>query len=81
MTPYNIHFFFSKDSYTSAKCSADPAIGIQNHNKKKSTMQFYSYSIHLRSHGYRALFNQILANRYAKIETDRLMFIGTNRKE
>lgn len=54
-------------------------------NKKTSALQFYSYRIMVRQNEYnhliqfKQLFNQFIVDMYAKIETERLLFIRTNQ--
>lgn len=54
--------------------------------KKVSAMNYYAYRIMFRStynflHRFRQLFNQFLVDMYAKIETERLLFIRLNQQQ
>ena len=59
----------------------------ENTQKKTSALQFYCYRVMFRQHQYnhlhyfRQLLNQYLVDMYAKIETERLMFIKMNQKK
>ncbi|KAJ2941595.1 hypothetical protein O0L34_g14649 [Tuta absoluta] len=84
---YPLMFCRGEDGYNFAVYNVDPQTGATNFNKKTSALQYYSYMIQIRQnenvhiHRYRALFNQFLVDQYAKIETERLVFIRTNQRK
>lgn len=63
----------------------DPITGVSH--KTVSSMSFYAYRIMVKIdnlnilHRFGALFNQFLVDMYAKIETERLMFLKNNQKQ
>ncbi|KAL0860565.1 hypothetical protein ABMA27_009936 [Loxostege sticticalis] len=84
---YPLMFCHGEDGYNFAIHNVDPHTGAPNHNKKTSALQFYSYMIQLRQnehiylHRFKGLFSQFLVDMYAKIETERLVFIRTNQRK
>ncbi|XP_045498452.1 uncharacterized protein LOC123696361 [Colias croceus] len=84
---YPLMFCRGEDGYHFAHYNVDPQTGSPNYNKKTSTMQFYSFLIQLRVnnvsyiHYYRTLLSQFLVDMYAKIETERLVFIRCNQRK
>lgn len=84
---YPLMFCRGEDGYNFGIYNVDPRTGTPNYNKKTSAMQFYSFLIQLRDneqpylHRFRGLFNQFLVDVYAKIETERLVFIRTNQRQ
>ncbi|KAJ8723199.1 hypothetical protein PYW08_003111 [Mythimna loreyi] len=84
---YPLMFCRGEDGYHFAHYNVDPQTGSPNYNKKTSAMQFYSFLIQLRVnngsylHHYRTLFSQFLVDMYAKIETERLVFIRSNQRK
>ncbi|XP_036347381.1 uncharacterized protein LOC118756745, partial [Rhagoletis pomonella] len=84
---YPLMFCRGEDGYNFGVYNVDPRTGAPNFNKKTSAMQFYSFLIQLREnehiflHRFRGLFNQFLVDVYAKIETERLVFIRANQKK
>lgn len=63
----------------------DPVTGLPR--KTVSSMSFYAYRLMVKNghfnmlHRFGALFNQFVVDMYAKIETERLMFIKNNQKQ
>ncbi|XP_044597579.1 uncharacterized protein LOC123274154 [Cotesia glomerata] len=61
--------------------------GIQTTKKKITALQFYSYRVMVKHndfnslHRYKQLLNQFLVDMYAKIESERLLFIRNNQKQ
>ncbi|CAG4984962.1 unnamed protein product [Colias eurytheme] len=84
---YPLMFCRGEDGYHFAHYNVDPQTGSPNYNKKTSAMQFYSFLIQLRVnnvsylHYYRTLLSQFLVDMYAKIETERLVFIRCNQRK
>lgn len=64
----------------------DPLTKNENPNKTVSSMQFYSYRLMLRKNSTnylltcRQLLNQFAVDMYAKIESERLLYIRLNQK-
>lgn len=74
-----------EDGYNFGIYHVDPTTGEYNFTKKTSALQFYCFLLQIRSNQYvylqrfRGLFNQYLVDMYAKIETERLIYIRTNQ--
>ncbi|CAH0663696.1 unnamed protein product [Spodoptera exigua] len=68
---YPLMFCRGEDGYHFAHYNEDPQTGSLNYIKKTSAMQFYSFLIQLR----------FLVDMYAKIETERLVFIRSNQRK
>lgn len=83
---YPILFWQGEDGYEFTTNQVTP--GTQNPTDKKvSAQSFYAYRIMVRSNSEshlincRALFSQFLVDMYAKIETERLLFIRCNQQK
>lgn len=84
---YPLIFVYGEDGYNFAVYQIEPNTGQPNFQKKVSALQYYCYRLMIREnehnhlHNYKQLFNQYLVDVYAKIETERLIFIRTNQKK
>ncbi|GBP82283.1 hypothetical protein EVAR_86637_1 [Eumeta japonica] len=82
---YPLIYFHGEDSYNFGRYQVNPSTRITNYNKKISALQFYSYQIQIRRNcfnylqRFRGLFTQFIVDMYAKIETERLIYIRTNQ--
>ncbi|GBP61498.1 hypothetical protein EVAR_34735_1 [Eumeta japonica] len=82
---YPLIYFHGEDGYNFGRYQVNPSTRITNYNKKISALQFYSYQIQIRRNcfnylqRFRGLFNQFIVDMYAKIETERLIYIRTNQ--
>ena len=82
---YPLMFPYGEDGYNFSVCQFNPNTGIENPQKKTSALQFYSYRLMVRHEGsnhllyFRQLFSQFIVDMYAKIETERLLFIRQNQ--
>ncbi|UYV75380.1 hypothetical protein LAZ67_13000048 [Cordylochernes scorpioides] len=83
---YPIIFWEGEDGYHFNYRQIDQNSGVPT-NKKVSAMSFYSYRIIARDNVYnhilncRQLFSQYIVDMYAKIESERLLYIRLNQKE
>ena len=83
---YPLIFWQGEDGYHFMIFKIDPSNGVVL-TKKVSSMDFYAYRIMLRRNQsnhllmYGNLFHQYLVDMYAKIETERLLFIRLNQKK
>ncbi|XP_045511060.1 uncharacterized protein LOC123705982 [Colias croceus] len=82
---YPLIYFHGEDGYNFGLYQVNPNTRITNYNKKISALQFYSYQIQIRRNcfnylqRFRGLFSQFIVDMYAKIETERLIYIRTNQ--
>ncbi|UYV62971.1 hypothetical protein LAZ67_2002684, partial [Cordylochernes scorpioides] len=83
---YPIIFWDGEDGYHFNYRQIDQNTGVPT-NRKVSAMSFYSYRIMARDNVYnhilncRQLFSQYIVDMYAKIESERLLYIRLNQKE
>ncbi|UYV68939.1 hypothetical protein LAZ67_6001728 [Cordylochernes scorpioides] len=83
---YPIIFWDGEDGYHFNYRQIDQNSGVPT-NRKVSAMSFYSYRIMARDNVYnhilncRQLFSQYIVDMYAKIESERLLYIRLNQKE
>ncbi|XP_062817668.1 uncharacterized protein LOC134293583 [Anolis carolinensis] len=83
---YPLIFWQGEDGYHFNIKLINPTSGIPT-NKKVSAMDYYAYRIMIRSHvpnhilNCQQLFHQFIVDMYAKIETERLLFICQNQKK
>lgn len=84
---YPLMFCRGEDGYNFAIPHVDPQTGAPNYSKKTSALQFYSYRLQLRQsewpflHRFKGLFSQFIVDLYAKIETERLVYIRTHQRQ
>ncbi|KIH60924.1 hypothetical protein ANCDUO_08810 [Ancylostoma duodenale] len=83
---YPLMFREGEDGYHSNIMRIDPSTGCSV-NKKVSAMDFYAYRIMIRTTSpnhilnCRQLFQQFIVDMYAKIESERLLYIRLNQKK
>lgn len=82
---YPLMFWQGEDGYNFGIPKIDVRTG-QACAKKVSAMDFYAFRLMVRANEnmllrYRQLFNQFVVDMYAKIETERLLFIRLNQKK
>ncbi|XP_031634678.1 uncharacterized protein LOC116347980 [Contarinia nasturtii] len=85
---YPLLFWQGEDGYHFQIKRIDPNTGKPDQNNKKvSCMDFYAYRMMLRANQTthilqcRQLFNQFIVDMYAKMESERLLFIRLNQKK
>ena len=84
---YPLIFWAGEDGYHFLIPRINPTTGMPIDRKKVSAMSFYAYRIMLRTGSVnhilrcRQLFHQFLVDMYAKIESERLLFIRLNQKK
>jgi hypothetical protein len=84
---YPLIFWQGEDGYHFGIPQTDPKTGNQLLGKKVSAMDFYAYKIMTRAGEEnhllecRQLFHQFIVDMYAKIESERLLFIRLNQKK
>ena len=82
---YPLIYVHGEDGYNFGLYQVNPSTRITNYNKKLSALQFYSYQMQIRRNcfnylqRFRGLFSQFIVDMYAKIETERLIYIRTNQ--
>ncbi|KAI6655400.1 hypothetical protein LOD99_2235 [Oopsacas minuta] len=80
-------FWKGQDGYNFKIPQTDPKTRRKRLDKKLSSMDFYAYGFMLRDgnfnliHRGRTLFHQIVVDLYAKVETERLLFIHLHQKK
>ena len=84
---YPLLFPEGEDSYHFLIMQTNPTTGMAIDGKKVSAMDFYAYRIMMRSGTVnhilqcRQLFHQYVVDMYAKIESERLLFVRLNQKK
>ena len=84
---YPLIFWQGQDGYYFGIPQIDPKTGSPSSNKKVSAMDFYAYRIMVRRGKdniilmCRQLFHQYITDMYAKVESERLLFIRRNQKQ
>ena len=84
---YSLIFWEGEDSYHFFTSQVNPRTGIPVNGKKVSAMNFYAYRIMVRSGAVnhilrcRQLFHQYVVDMYAKVESERLMYVRLNQKK
>ena len=83
---YPLIYCRGEDGYNFELYQVNPETKEPNLNKKLSAQQFYAYILQIRHnqfiylHRFRGLFSQFIVDMYAKIETERLVYINTNQR-
>ncbi|XP_043468040.1 uncharacterized protein LOC122502180 [Leptopilina heterotoma] len=83
---YPLMFCCGEDGYNFLNRHIDPMTG-QFTNKKICALEFYAYRLMVRQnepnqlHQFRQLFNQFLVDMYAKIKSERLLYIRLHQKQ
>jgi len=84
---YPLIFWQGEDGYYFGIPQMDPKTGFPSGNKKVSSMDFYAFRIMVRRGKQnhilkcRQLFHQFVVDMYAKVESERLLFIRCNQKQ
>ena len=84
---YPIIFWQGDDGYHFLIMQVDPMTGLSGNGKKVSAMKFYAYRIMVRAGTVkhilrcRQLFHQFIVDMYAKIESERLLYVRLNQKK
>jgi hypothetical protein len=84
---YPLIFWEGEDGYNFLIMQVDPTTGIPVDRKKVSAMNFYAYRLMVRAGTVnhilrcRQLFHQFVVDMYAKIESERLLFVRLNQKK
>jgi len=84
---YPLIFWEEEDGYNFLIMQTNPATGMPVESKKVSAMKFYAYIMMLRVGAgnhilkCRQLFHQFVVDMYAKIESERLLFVRLNQKK
>lgn len=83
---YPLIYCHGEDGYNFELYQVDPITRAPNLTKKVSAQQFYTYLLQIRENRFaylqrfRGLFSQFIVDMYAKIETERLVYIRTNQR-
>lgn len=84
---YPLIFWEGEDGYNFSIMQTNPATGASVDGKKVSAMNFYAHRIMIRAGSVnhilrcRQLFHQFAVDMYAKIESERLLFVRLNQKK
>ena len=84
---YPLIFWEGEDGYNFSIMQTNPTTGVAVDGKKVSAMNFYAHRIMVRTGSdnhilrCRQLFHQFVVDMYAKIESERLLFVRLNQKK